>query len=888
MHGERLPADFDPDLYQRAYPDVALSGLDPRSHYLKYGKLLGRAPGPDTENRPIPPREDSPALLDLRYAQGVLPNAEPVRHPELVSILMPSHNNEEWLTRALHSALSQQGVEVEVILVDDGSTDGSVRLARQIAKDAPNLKVISLLRNFGCYYARNIGVMHAKGAFVTILDTDDIMAPDRIARQLDALKAVPDAVACWGQQKRWRADFTAPVGELKYGENSLIWRREIIERIGWYDTVRYSGDVEFRLRVQRAYGLAAVIKISDELYYPRAVEGSLTISKDSGVFTYSADQLSVAVSPPRKAYDQQFNNWQKENRYNMVMPFPQLSRPFQLGANGQNASPSLGQQRIGTMASFPARCESLKAVLARILPQLDELRLYLNGYDEIPDFARDPKIRVTLGRDAKGDLRDNGKFHDLPVDDNSYIFTLDDDLHYPQDYVARMIHHIEVLGRACVVGVHGVIFPRGDFTRLQQRKVFPFKNKHTGHFVDLLGTGTTAWHSSILRPALSEFTSKGVCDLWFALAAAKRDIPMFMVSREANWLQEQTRHEQSLYREALDQPDGYFQTYHASVAPALRNGRLRREMTAHLGRCYDADTLAAAGIAVNDNDAQDALAVIGTRRTALHQTPLPSSGARSSPAGARDRLHFHIIVNGWNCQEYVTPCLRSIAQQLPANYSFDVTLIDDASTDGTYEDLLRTAILPQAQIIRISENTGPAHARHVGIRTVEDPDTVVVLLDMDDALEPHALRTVAERYRADPGCLMTIGNWHDQNGKKNPQAFYTAEEIDNQRTRETELFNATHLRTFRRRLYDAVDASDLLDQEGKWLETCTDVALMYPLMDQCRSDQIAFIEAPIYRYTRKHGTGTLARFGKPHKVERLTWLKSKPPKPRLAEQSDVG
>jgi len=90
-----------------------------------------------------------------------------------------------------------------------------------------------------------------------------------------------------------------------------------------------------------------------------------------------------------------------------------------------------------------------------------------------------------------------------------------------------------------------------------------------------------------------------------------------------------------------------------------------------------------------------------------------------------------------------------------------------------------------------------------------------------------------------------------------------------------------HLRTFRRRLYDAVEVSDLLDHEGNWLETCTDVALMYPLMDQCRSHEVTFIDEPIYRYTRKHGTGTLARFGKPHKVERLNWLKSKAPKARL-------
>ncbi|WP_289475117.1 hypothetical protein, partial [Klebsiella pneumoniae] len=68
--------------------------------------------------------------------------------------------------------------------------------------------------------------------------------------------------------------------------------------------------------------------------------------------------------------------------------------------------------------------------------------------------------------------------------------------------------------------------------------------------------------------------------------------------------------------------------------------------------------------------------------------------------------------------------------------------------------------------------------------------------------------------------------------------------------REVELFNATHLRTFRRVLYDAISPEDLLDQHGKWIETCTDVALMYPLLDQCWSNEVEFISEPIYRYNR--------------------------------------
>lgn len=825
----------------------------------------------------------TPAELDLLYAKGVFPKSAPIRHPELVSILMPSYNNEQWLTRAIHSALSQQGVEVEVILVDDGSTDGSVSLARKISQKCPNLKVISLLRNFGCYYARNIGLMHAKGEFITVLDSDDIQPLDSISRQLDALKKVSGAMACRGQQRRWSVDFTSPISDLKYGESNLLWRRDIIQLIGFYDTVRYSGDSEFRLRFERACGIDALVKIPDEVYYARTISGSLTLSSSSGVFNYSEGKISVAISQPRKAYKENFDNWQKNCKPNLNISFPQITRSFDLGAKEQNASPSLGQRRIGTMASFPPRRESLKAVVGYILPQLDELRIYLNDYEEIPDFLIHPKIKVTLSKNAVGDLRDNGKFYHLPDGDNIYFFSFDDDLVYPPDYVCRMIHYIEMLGRFCIVGVHGVNFPILELKDLNQREVFHFKQAHEGRFVDLLGTGTTAWHSSTFRPSLKNFVSQGVCDLWFAQSAIKEHIPLFSIPREEGWLKLYAEYEFSLFSEAKSDPDIFLGLYEKFLVPSLNQSLVRRDAMEHLERSYDRDTLIAAGIFQLDDSLSISTSLRSIRRHAKFLNPLPPTVKNKELKNNLKRLHFHIVVNGWNCSEYMSSCLRSIAEQIPNNYDFDVTLIDDQSTDGTFEDLVSGSILPYANLIRITKNTGPAHARHIGIKSIVDPQTIVVLLDMDDALEPQALKIVAKCYRQNPECLMTIGNWHDQSGKLNPQTFYTSEEIDKQLIRTIEIFNASHLRTFRRRLYDAIEDSDLLDHEGKWLETCTDVAIMYPLLDQCFSNQVEFINEPIYRYTRKHSGGTLARFGKPHKVERLQWLKSKLPKPRLGK-----
>lgn len=537
----------------------------------------------------------TPAELDLRFAQGVIPSDEPVRHEELVSIIMPSYNNEAWLTRAINSALSQRGVKIELLVVDDGSTDGSVAVARKIAAKAPNMRVISLLRNFGCYYARNIAVMNAKGDYITLLDSDDIMPLDRIARQLDAVKGTKKAVGCMSRLRRWTADFAQPISELKYGEGSLLWRRDIIETMGIYDSVRYGGDTEFRLRLQRNFGDDAIVRIPDDLYYARTVETSLTANGGSKAYAIENGAMKLQLSPERRVYSDNLAGWHRSAKRPRA-DFPLLSRPFELGGPNQNASPSLGQRRVGAVASFPPRRESLKATIESVLPQLDELLIYLNNYDDVPKFLAHPKIRVVRSQDAMGDLRDNGKFYDLPSTDDAYVFTFDDDLIYPPDYTARMIHYIEMLSRSCVVGLHGVIFPEGNFTELSQRTVYHFGFKQDGYFVDLLGTGTTAWHSSALKVSLEDFGSTGMCDLWFAAAAARKKVPFFSAPREKGWLKLYANFKESLYQEAVSQPQRYFDVYFQHVAPALKGGKNRLGMEKKLSAEFGAEVLAAAGV----------------------------------------------------------------------------------------------------------------------------------------------------------------------------------------------------------------------------------------------------------------------------------------------------
>ncbi len=118
--------------------------------------------------------------------------------PPLVSIIIPCHNAERWLAAAIESALAQTWPSVEIIVVNDGSSDGSLAVAQNFS--SRGVRVIDQ-PNAGASAARNAGWRAARGDFLQFLDADDLLSPDKIARQLAVLRDAPGCVAscAWGR-----------------------------------------------------------------------------------------------------------------------------------------------------------------------------------------------------------------------------------------------------------------------------------------------------------------------------------------------------------------------------------------------------------------------------------------------------------------------------------------------------------------------------------------------------------------------------------------------------------------------------------------------------------------------------------------------------------------
>ncbi|MGF1569925.1 MAG: glycosyltransferase [Nodosilinea sp.] len=209
---------------------------------------------------------------------------------KLVSVIIPCFNAEKWLAEAIESCLKQTYAPLEIIVVDDGSTDGSLEIIRRFGE---KIRWVSG-PNCGGNHARNRGFQLAQGDYIQFLDADDYLYPEKIARQVQALdtEAGDFVYGDWQYQNHKFGDHVV-LGEVQVAgaqddllasllglwwvaTASLLYRREIVTRAGgWDETLPAAQDRDFLLSVVMAGGQA--------IYQPGCVSvyrryGNVTVS----------------------------------------------------------------------------------------------------------------------------------------------------------------------------------------------------------------------------------------------------------------------------------------------------------------------------------------------------------------------------------------------------------------------------------------------------------------------------------------------------------------------------------------------------------------------------------------------------------------------------------
>ncbi|MBK9264247.1 MAG: glycosyltransferase family 2 protein [Polyangiaceae bacterium] len=163
-----------------------------------------------------------------------------------VSVVMPTYNAERFLRRPVESVLAQSHRELELLVADDGSTDGSVALVEAYARRDPRVRLLRAERNGGVAAARNRGIAAATGRYIAFLDSDDWWHPSKLEHQLAAMRKAGAAIA-YTVYQRVAEDgrvlgVVRPPAEVGYWD--MLRSNHIGNCTGIYD--RRLGDGEFR------------------------------------------------------------------------------------------------------------------------------------------------------------------------------------------------------------------------------------------------------------------------------------------------------------------------------------------------------------------------------------------------------------------------------------------------------------------------------------------------------------------------------------------------------------------------------------------------------------------------------------------------------------------
>ncbi|MDJ0761825.1 MAG: glycosyltransferase family 2 protein [Myxococcota bacterium] len=228
----------------------------------------------------------------------------------LVSVVMSVRNVERFISAAVRSILNQTWKNLELIIVNDGSTDATEEKALEAAAGDKRCRLLRFPVGRGAYIARNSGLSCATGRFITFHDGDDWSHPRKIELQIQALLHDPSLMAvssCWAridEKGYFWARQTYPLRRLN-PSSLMFYREKVIDHLGYFDCVVSGADTEYRERLKVFYGNQAVGCVRKLLSFGSHRSRSLMTDSSTGIGAsgYSRDRI---------AYWESWRRWHAE------------------------------------------------------------------------------------------------------------------------------------------------------------------------------------------------------------------------------------------------------------------------------------------------------------------------------------------------------------------------------------------------------------------------------------------------------------------------------------------------------------------------------------------------------------------------------------------------
>jgi len=210
--------------------------------------------------------------------------------------------------------------------------------------------------------------------------------------------------------------------------------------------------------------------------------------------------------------------------------------------------------------------------------------------------------------------------------------------------------------------------------------------------------------------------------------------------------------------------------------------------------------------------------------------------------------HFKIVTSMYNVEDWIKRTASSIKNQ---NYTnFQCVFIDDASTDRTVEIL--ESLVGDDERFAVLKNSDKKYSLgriNQGIEHASPADEDIILsVDGDDWLATKNVLTYLDEFYKKEQCWMTYGSYMEYpTGMKGIEASAYSPEVVQNNTYRTDRWRASHLRTFKYKLWKNIEKEDLLDWNGNFFKTTIDKAFMYPMLEMA-GPRAKYIDETLYVY----------------------------------------
>lgn len=276
------------------------------------------------------------------------PKAAPVldESAPLITVIMPVFNAAEHLATSLRSITEQTWRNLEIILVDDCSTDDSIAIIEAHAARDSRIRLIRSTVNAGCYVSRNIGLAAARGTFVTFHDADDWSHPQRFETQARDLLEHGTRMANFPFWARTNTELhglfrVANIAFVGVHHMSMMLRREpVVDRLGYFDAVRAGADTEYYFRLRHVFPRRITELAKAPFAIGRIHDANLTTSGSFGFQHFAESHVRTEYRDASEGFRQSAGPERRALYYAHPMgkrPFPAPSRLLATSRHGAPA-----------------------------------------------------------------------------------------------------------------------------------------------------------------------------------------------------------------------------------------------------------------------------------------------------------------------------------------------------------------------------------------------------------------------------------------------------------------------------------------------------------------------------------------------------------------------